>query len=113
MEKKTNKRLIYGAQERGWPEKERMKSVAEMAHAGGTEDDAVLVAAVDGVLVANTATGVGDDLNTRLAGFLHRIAPGEGEEGVAGHGGALGSVACLFQGDLHTLHTVGLPRTHA
>lgn len=43
-------------------------SVLEVAHAGGHEHDAVLVAAIDRVLVAHAAAGVHDRAHARLQG---------------------------------------------
>ncbi len=61
----------------------------EVPDSGGEEDDPVLVAAVDGVLVPQGASGVDDGLDARLAGQLHGVVPREGEEGVRGKDRAL------------------------
>ncbi len=65
------------------------RSVPEVAHARGEQYDAVLVAAVDGVLVAHGAAGVHNGRHARLARNLHAVIPGEGEEGVRGQHRAL------------------------
>lgn len=64
-------------------------SVPEVPDAGGQQHDAILVAAVNGVLVAQRAAGVHDGLDAGLARQLYRVVPGEGEEGVAGEHRAL------------------------
>ena len=61
----------------------------EVPHARGQQRDAVLVAAVHGVLVALAPARVHDGRHACLARNLHRVLPGEGEEGVAGQHGAL------------------------
>jgi hypothetical protein len=52
--------------------------VLEVAHAGGDEHDAVLVAALDGVRVPHAAAGVRDRRDARLARLLDRVAPAGG-----------------------------------
>ena len=67
----------------------------EVAHASGDEHHAVLVAAGDRVAVPKGAAWVRDGSHARRARLLHRVAPGEGEEGVAGQHRALQSTASV------------------
>ncbi len=61
----------------------------EVPDAGRDKGDAILVAAVDGVLVSQAAAGMRDGRNTGLAGLFDRVVPGEWEEGVTGQHRAL------------------------
>lgn len=53
--------------------------------ASGDEDDSVLVAAVQGVLVSQGPARVRDCFHTRLTRLFNGVSPGEGEESIAGH----------------------------
>ena len=66
-----------------------MRSVPEVPVACGHQRNAILVAAVDGVLIAQTATRVGDGCDASLARLLHRVIPGEGEKSITGKHRAL------------------------
>src|SRR5215212_4693441 len=85
----------------------------EVANAREYERNAVLVAAVDPVLVPERTAGVDDDRDAGLAGFLDRVSPGEREEGVTGEDGALHLVAGFLHRDLYALHAVWLAAAHA
>lgn len=87
--------------------------VLEVAHAGGQQGNAILVADIDGILVTQGATGVDNGSNAGLAGNLNRVVPGEGEEGIRGQDRALDLVTSLLQGDADRVDTVGLARAHA
>ena len=66
-----------------WPGGAAAPSVLEVAHAGGDQHNAILVAALHRVRVPHAAAGVRDGRDARLAGELHRVVPREGEECVA------------------------------
>ncbi len=66
-----------------------MRSVPEMPVACGHQRNAILVAAVDGVLIAQTAARVGNGRDASLARLFHRVIPGEGKECIAGKHRAL------------------------
>jgi len=55
----------------------------EMPHIGRHKSDPILVAAVNGILVAQTASWVRNGSHTSLARLLHRVVPGEWEESIA------------------------------
>mmetsp|Transcript_2095 Transcript_2095/g.6206 ORF Transcript_2095/g.6206 Transcript_2095/m.6206 type:complete len:301 (+) Transcript_2095:7901-8803(+) len=88
-------------------------SVLKMTHGSGHQCHAVLIAAVQRVLVPHAATGVGDGLHTRLACQLHRVIPGEREERVTGQHRTLELVPALLEGDADAVDAVGLPAAHA
>mmetsp|Transcript_3472 Transcript_3472/g.14174 ORF Transcript_3472/g.14174 Transcript_3472/m.14174 type:complete len:345 (+) Transcript_3472:164-1198(+) len=87
--------------------------MAEVPVTGGEERDAVLVAAVDGVLVAHGAAGVCDSLDARLTSLLDGITPCEGKERIGREHRTLRFVPGLLQRDPHRVDPVRLPRTHA
>lgn len=61
----------------------------EVPDTGRDKGNAILIAAVNGVLVSQAAAGVRDGRDTSLACLLDRVVPGERKEGVTGHHGAL------------------------
>lgn len=75
--------------------KQQMPLVPEMTSAGGHQSDAVLVAAVNSILVTHAATWVSNGLHTGFARQLNRVVPGKGKEGVTCHDRALHTHAQL------------------
>ena len=61
--------------------------VFEMSETGDGHAHVVFLAVVDGVLVVDGATGMGDSHDACLMGNFHTV--GEGEEGIASHDGAI------------------------